>query len=181
MVIPTSSQPLCTACCSALPEPYSSPATANVRSAAAWKSESACSRVVSVTYQMRPAFSQDVHTAVVVSRVQIIRHVGRLRILPELRIVVSRTGIFHGTQRDATYAWHEQPGADQPIGFIGSLAGGHLFYQRAEHVGHGLVQRAGLSAIAQPSGILRDPCVSSWPTTSIHFVKRSNNTRSPSP
>src|SRR5207253_1407312 len=51
----------------------------------------------------------DVDTAVVVSRVQIIRHVGRLRILPELRIVVSRTGIFHGTQRDATYAWHEQP------------------------------------------------------------------------
>src|SRR5207245_892434 len=75
----------------------------------------------------------DVHTAVVVSRVQIIRHVGRLRILPELRIVVSRTGIFHGTQRNATYAWHEQPGADQPIGLIGSLAGGHLFYQRAEH------------------------------------------------
>src|SRR5207249_10879530 len=50
-----------------------------------------------------------IYTAVVVSRVQIIRHVGRLRILPELWIVVSRTGIFHGTQRDATYAWHEQP------------------------------------------------------------------------
>src|SRR3989442_13153869 len=97
----------------------------------------------------------DVASAVVVSRVQIIRHVGRLRILPELRIVVSRTGIFHGTQRAATYAWHEQPGADQPIGLIGRLAGGHLFYQRAEHVGHGLVQRAGLSTIAQPSRTLQ--------------------------
>src|SRR5207302_7796973 len=167
MVIPTSSQPLCTACCSALPEPYSSPATANVRSAAAWKSESACSRVVSVTYQMRPAFSQanppifvavrkrmiwnariDVDTAVVVSRVQIIRHVGRLRILPELRIVVSRTGIFHGTQRDATYAWHEQPGADQPIGLIGRLT-------------------------LKPAVYCVTPCVSSCPTTSMHFVKRS--------
>src|SRR2546427_2962469 len=84
----------------------------------------------------------DVDTAVVVSRVQIIRHVGRLRILPELRIVVSRTGIFHGTQRDATYAWHEQPGADQPIGFIGGFAGGPFLYPCAQNRRQGRVHKA---------------------------------------
>src|SRR5205807_8232513 len=56
-VILTLSQPPRTACCSALPELYTSPATAKVRTAAAWKSESACSLVVSVTYQILPAFS----------------------------------------------------------------------------------------------------------------------------
>jgi len=38
MAIPTPSQPNLTACCSALPWPYSSPAVWNVRSAAFWKS-----------------------------------------------------------------------------------------------------------------------------------------------
>jgi len=57
-VIPTCSQAARTACCSAPPAPYSSPLTATVASAASWKSEFSVSRVVSVVYQMAPAFSQ---------------------------------------------------------------------------------------------------------------------------
>src|SRR5207253_7388658 len=55
----------------------------------------------------------DVYTAVVVRGVHIIRHVGRLRIAAELRIIISVSWILHRAQRNAPHAWHEQPRADQ--------------------------------------------------------------------
>ena len=84
----------------------------------------------------------DVYTAVVVRGVHIIRHVGRLRIAAELRIIISVSWILHRAQRNAPHAWHEQPRADQPVGLIGRLTSTHLLHQRAKNIGYGFIERA---------------------------------------
>src|ERR1043165_60975 len=79
-----------------------------------------------------------------------------LRILAEMRIVVSSAGIFHRPERDALDAFGKKTFADEPIRFRRGLLFLPLFDHRAEYVGERFVQRAGLALINKTGLVLRD-------------------------
>ena len=90
------------------------------------------------------------HAAVVFLGLDIILHAGGLRVFTQQRIVVGGAGCRHRAQPLAFDALGEQPGADQPVGFIGGLLQVELLDQRAEDVGQRLVERPGLLVVDQP-------------------------------
>src|SRR5207237_3713473 len=91
----------------------------------------------------------DVDAAVVVFGLHVAAHVRWLRVLADPWIVVGGAGLLHGAQRLALHAGREQSGTDQPIRLLRGLAERVLLHQRAEHVGHALVARAGLPLILE--------------------------------
>ncbi|MNT48990.1 hypothetical protein D3C71_1747360 [compost metagenome] len=84
------------------------------------------------------------YAAVILFGLNIVLHAGRLRVFPQQRIVVSRTGGRHGTQALAVDAFRQQSLANQPVGFIRGLFEVELFNQRTKHVGQRLIQRTSL-------------------------------------
>ncbi|MOA16882.1 hypothetical protein D3C78_1371150 [compost metagenome] len=82
--------------------------------------------------------------AVILFGLNVVFHVGRLRIFPQQRIVVGGTGCRHRTQALAVDAFRQQAFANQPVGLIRGLLEVELFDQRTEHVRQRLIQRTGL-------------------------------------
>src|SRR5919198_1307066 len=93
-----------------------------------------------------------VHAAIVLDRVHVVTHVGRLAVAFE-----GGSGSLHRAQRDTLERGAEDPFADQPVGLVGLLAELVLLDERAEHVGDRLVQSAGLAEVEETERLLRHP------------------------
>lgn len=89
----------------------------------------------------------DVDAAVVAGGVDVVVHVTGLRVLAEDWVVVGGARFFHGPDADSIDIGREQPLADDPVRLGGGVVEGALFDERAEHVGHGFVQCAGLVGV----------------------------------
>ena len=98
----------------------------------------------------------DVYPAVVLEGVDVIFHVGGLRVLAEDGVVVRRAGRFHRTDARAVDVGGEQTGADDPVCLVGGLPLLILPDQRAEDIGHGFVQCTGLVGVVEIGFILGD-------------------------
>ena len=79
---------------------------------------------------------------------------GGLGILADPRIVVRRSRRAHGAQPASLDALREQARPDEPVGLGRGLLGVELFHQRPEHIGHALVERAGLAAVVEIGFVL---------------------------
>jgi hypothetical protein len=100
----------------------------------------------------------DVHAAVVVARVVVVRQVHeavhRIGLVVE---PVRRAGRLQRPQRLALELRRECPFADQPVRLVGGLAEAVLLHEGPEHVRERLVQRPRLLAVAQIGGEVGDP------------------------
>ena len=86
----------------------------------------------------------------------VIPHMRRLRVVADIRIGIGGARVGHVAQSPPLEIRPENAGADQPVGLIRGLVQGPLLYERAEHIRHGFVQRAGLILIAELGRKLRD-------------------------
>ena len=90
-------------------------------------------------------------------------------------------GAFIERSASASISGVKISGADQPVGLVGGLLERPLLDQRAEHVGHRLVQGARLVVILEPGGELRDAVGELVGDHVERAVKSVNTTPSPSP
>ena len=98
----------------------------------------------------------DVHAAGVAVRHDVVVHVRGLRILAQVGVVVGRAGVVHVAQRPTVDTGQEQLSADQPVRLCRRLAEGVLLDEHAEDVRDRLVERARLTLVEQPRGVLGD-------------------------
>lgn len=97
----------------------------------------------------------DVDAPVVVPAVVDPVHVVRLRVLPELVVVVGGARSDHAAERLALDVRHEQPGTDEPVRLARLDVGDELIDQHAADVGEALVQRTALALVLQAGGVVR--------------------------
>jgi hypothetical protein len=99
----------------------------------------------------------DVHAAVIVpARVDPV-HVVRLRVLPELLVVVGGAGRDHAAESHTLDVGHEQTGADEPVRLGRLDVVDVLVDQHTADVREALVQSAALTLIFQAGGVVRHP------------------------
>ena len=90
-----------------------------------------------------------VHAAVVAPGRDVVLHVARLRVLADGRVVVRGARVDHAAQRDAVDGGLPDAVADEPVALSGrQTLHAHLDHL-TEHVGHVLVQRAGLAVVLE--------------------------------
>jgi hypothetical protein len=95
-----------------------------------------------------------VDAAVVATGADVALHGRRLRVLAQHVVVVRGPRRLHRPQRDALDAGREQACADQPVGLLRALSERALLDQGSQHVGHRLVEGAGLAEVAEVGRVL---------------------------
>src|SRR3972149_3537832 len=93
-------------------------------------------------------------TTVILRGLYIIFHMAGLRVPAENRISECTPGIFHGANSCAIDVSGKKTRAYHPVRIPCLLTTPVLFHERAKDIGHGLVQRPGLTLILKPCLIL---------------------------
>lgn len=97
----------------------------------------------------------DVDAAVVVGRLDVVAHVRRLWIAPQDRVVVRGPGKGQRADSLSVEVGTEDFCADEPVRLVRGLAQRVLPDHDAERVGDVLIERTGLTGIAEGGGVLR--------------------------